>query len=60
MVLIGCGSSKPQATIDASTIVPEVVKEEKAPNPEGLRHFMEGQLRSVIGIWGNQNYPKNI
>ena len=44
MVLIGCGSSKPQVTVDASTIVPEVVKEEKAPNPEGLRHFMDGQL----------------
>ena len=44
MALIGCGSSKPQAIVDASTIVPEVVQEEKAPNPEGLRHFMDGQL----------------
>ena len=43
-VLIGCGSSKIQAPVVEPIAQPKFVQEEKAPNPEGLRHFMDGQL----------------
>ncbi len=44
IVLTGCGSSKPPATMGENKSSNEVAQEEKAPNPEGLRHFMDGQL----------------